>query len=371
MSVFIARDKNGKPKSPFYQYSFQIGGRAFQGSCRTPSKREAQQIERTRRVEAEAELASAARGESGRLSFDEACIRYGKEILDVNVKNAKNRQSLKNALVRLAEHFGLQTQLADITTARVQALIDERRRETRWGRSTTRHPATGEEMPGRAISNATINRLSIQPLRYLLDRARDVWGVRDLPHIEWKKLGKTLRERREIPREVLPHEEGIFEKVLPPHYQLVAEFARVSGLRASACLLRKDEVVGDSIYVTSKGKKLRKTITDAMRAILMEAMANPTDHCFAIKRGPSYRPIKPHALKQAWLRARRLGMPLDLRFHDLRHDFGTKLLRQERDLKKVSKALDHANITTTARYAHVLDEEVVDAMNRLGRYKVA
>jgi site-specific recombinase XerD len=50
------------------------------------------------------------------------------------------------------------------------------------------------------------------------------------------------------------------------------------------------------------------------------------------------------------------------RFHDFRHDVATKVLRETGNLKTVQKLLDHASITTTARYAHVLDEEVAAAM---------
>jgi len=55
----------------------------------------------------------------------------------------------------------------------------------------------------------------------------------------------------------------------------------------------------------------------------------------------------------------------DFRFHDYRHNFATKLLRETKNLKPVQKSLNHRNIKTTAKYAHVLDDEVaagVDAM---------
>jgi site-specific recombinase XerD len=57
------------------------------------------------------------------------------------------------------------------------------------------------------------------------------------------------------------------------------------------------------------------------------------------------------------------------RFHDVRHDFATKLLRQTKSLKLVSIALNHADVKTTSRYAHVLDGEVADALQRLSQSK--
>jgi len=53
------------------------------------------------------------------------------------------------------------------------------------------------------------------------------------------------------------------------------------------------------------------------------------------------------------------------RFHDFRHDFASKLLRETGNLKLVQRALKHADLKTTSRYAHVLDEEVAEAMERV------
>jgi site-specific recombinase XerD len=47
------------------------------------------------------------------------------------------------------------------------------------------------------------------------------------------------------------------------------------------------------------------------------------------------------------------------------HDFGTKLLRETGYLKLVQRALNHADIKTTTRYAHVIDAKVAKAMERV------
>ena len=61
---------------------------------------------------------------------------------------------------------------------------------------------------------------------------------------------------------------------------------------------------------------------------------------------------------------RRVGMA-DFHIHDLRHDFASKLLRSSRNLALVQKALGHSDIKSTVRYAHVLDDEVVEAMDAM------
>ena len=58
----------------------------------------------------------------------------------------------------------------------------------------------------------------------------------------------------------------------------------------------------------------------------------------------------------------------DFRFHDFRHDFATKLLRDTGNLKMVQRALNHADIKSTPlRYAHVLDEDVAAAVERVAK----
>ena len=45
------------------------------------------------------------------------------------------------------------------------------------------------------------------------------------------------------------------------------------------------------------------------------------------------------------------------------------LLRETGNLKLVQRALNHSNIKTTTRYAHVLDHEVADAMERVAELR--
>jgi len=53
----------------------------------------------------------------------------------------------------------------------------------------------------------------------------------------------------------------------------------------------------------------------------------------------------------------------DFRFHDLRHTFATRMLRQTKNLKLVSKLLGHTSVETTTRYAHVMDGDLAEAMD--------
>lgn len=55
----------------------------------------------------------------------------------------------------------------------------------------------------------------------------------------------------------------------------------------------------------------------------------------------------------------------DFTFHDLRHDFATRTLRAGADIVTVSKLLGHSDLKMTMRYAHVNDETLQAAVNRL------
>lgn len=73
-----------------------------------------------------------------------------------------------------------------------------------------------------------------------------------------------------------------------------------------------------------------------------------------------------------WLRkmiprlAAQAGIDKRIHPHTLRHTFATNLLRQEKNLFLVSKALGHANLSTTQIYLHLEDSELEAAMKRLG-----
>ena len=79
-------------------------------------------------------------------------------------------------------------------------------------------------------------------------------------------------------------------------------------------------------------------------------------------KGKRY-PLTANGAKAMWRRLVFMAGVRDFRFHDIRHDVGTKLLRDTGNLKLVQKALNHADIKTTTRYAHVSDEEVAKALD--------
>jgi integrase len=72
------------------------------------------------------------------------------------------------------------------------------------------------------------------------------------------------------------------------------------------------------------------------------------------RRDAVVRPLKRY-LEEA-------GLPVEIRFHDLRHTAGTLALRQGVPLHTVSRMLGHSDpAMTLRRYAHVLEDMREDA----------
>ena len=74
-------------------------------------------------------------------------------------------------------------------------------------------------------------------------------------------------------------------------------------------------------------------------------------------------------LLRAYYDARKKAGLEDVRFHDLRHTFATRLVQAGVDLYTVAKLLGHKDIRMTQRYAHHNSESLrhgVDILDRSG-----
>jgi len=75
------------------------------------------------------------------------------------------------------------------------------------------------------------------------------------------------------------------------------------------------------------------------------------------------KPLK--SIRTAFLNACDRAGIKNLRFHDLRHTFATRLVLAGVDLATVSKLLGHSSIQMTMRYAHPTPEALKNAVNKL------
>jgi integrase len=182
-------------------------------------------------------------------------------------------------------------------------------------------------------------------------------------------------------RELHDDEAAALDAAMRGDYGPFFEFVRASGLRQKECVtLRWSEVNFGTRQIVRIGKGGRRVvfpITDTIREILFPLQGQHAEVVFTYRamygnkrlgrvRGQRY-PLTITGTKTAWQRMRARAGLKDFRFHDYRHDFGTKLLRETGNLKLVQKALNHRDIKSTLRYAHVLDQDVASAVEAVAK----
>lgn len=349
-----------RPRSPFYQYDFVADGCRFVGSTKTANRREAEGIvlelwERARRDAREGRAVKAS------LRLDDVTGLYWAEI---GCHHAGADDTLRD-LGRIVDHFGADRLITDITHADVSAFIAKRRLDV--------SPATGKP-----ISNATVNRSCTVVLKKVMRFVADGSPLVLWPNvIKWKKL--MLTEPLERVRELHTDEAEKLDEATRDDYRPFFEFLHATAVRFDeAVSLTWDQVNFDMRLITRPGKggqRVTNPITATLYRILSPLrghhaisvftyVAKRNDKRKGLVKGQRY-PITYQGAKTAWRRLRKKAKVAGFRLHDLRHDTATKLLRDTHNLKLVQKALNHASLKTTAKYAHVLQDDVADALERV------
>lgn len=228
----------------------------------------------------------------------------------------------------IANFFGYQTDAKNITTTQVDLLRGHLLKQGLTKSTVDRYFAAG-----RAAWNYVI-------------------GV-DNP---WKKAGMFNPDNK-ITRYLSDEERNRLlvacSKVSRELYEIVF-VALGTGLRKSEVLqLRRSQVDFDkqSISLIAKGSKKRLLYpADSVMRLLQDIPDNGLDYFWVDEKG------QPHAKywRYSWHKALKLaGLPLEFRFHDLRHDSATRAYSMTGDIYLVQQLLGHTNISTTMRYAHL------------------
>jgi integrase len=348
-------------KSPYWQFDFEVGGHRFYGSTKRTTRREAEAVERAEREKAERQV-KQAKAAATSLRLDDIAGRYWEEV----GQHHAGARNTERQLGFLIEFFGKDKPITDITDDDVTKLVA-------WRRG---HRARN----GALISPYTVNDTSEQ-LRQLVGRCK-LWGIHFDHEPQWRR--HKLTEPQERVRELVDDEGERLEAATRDDYAPFFAFARASGLRLKeCCTLTWPEVDfgGRQIRKTGKGgKRVTVPITDTVRSILWPLRGHHPIAVFTyvaqrdidkVVKGKRYHfvagaryPITISGVSTAWRRLRKRANVQGFRFHDHRHDLGTKVLRDTGNLKLVQKALNHSSIRSTMRYAHVLDEDVAAALER-------
>jgi len=353
-----------KPKkSPFYSYDFELYGVRFYGPTKCRSKREAEQFEKERRVEAQRAGRDAHRSANSPMTvnvgFDRFWVEKGK-----NYKGS-SRETFFASLKWLAQQLGKNTLLRDIGPLKITDAIAARLAE--------KVKTAKAERP---IKNATVNRTVIEPLRTVMNRARKNWEQK-VQEINWKDF--MLPEPKERVRELTAdEEERIFVSLREDHHPVVF-FSIVSGFRLRECVnLRWTDIDWGNltISVVGKGDKTNvQPITPDIRDFLWQLRGQHPEKVFTYVAeqtrpqqgrvaGQRY-PITYYGLSTAWRRAKLDAKLIDYRFHDNRHTAATRFLRATGNLKLCQMFLRHEDIATTMKYAHASSDDLRKALNQV------
>jgi integrase len=353
--------KNRDGRSPYWHFDFQVRGHRFHGSTKCTTRREAAKVEAAEREKAKRLTAQLAAAKTS-LRLDDVAERYWQEV----GQHHAGADGTEHRLALLIEFFGKDKLLTDITG-------DDVARFVAWRRG---HRARKVSAAETFISPHTVNHTTKQ-LRTLFARAK-LWGVRFEHEPRWSKHFLAVPPERV--RELSVDEADRLEAATRVDYAPFFAFARASGLRLKECFLRWPEVDFPARQIRKAGKGGRIVtvpITPTIREILWPLRGHHPEFVFTYVcqrrgagphagriKGERY-PLTYQGVLTYWERVRKLAGLTGFRFHDYRHDFASKLLRTTGNLKLVQKALNHRDIKTTLRYAHVLDSDVAEAMERV------
>lgn len=353
-----------------YYFKFQRGGRTFQGSTQETDKARAKAVERTEKIKAEQQM--RAERDTGRrpMTIDQCFTLYTDEVLAHRTTGAQSESDLH----WLEDQLGSDKPLGELTNGDVGAVIKARRDCKK--RSGKDHK--GRELL-KPISEATVNR-TLECLRAALYHARDHHEAFIRPSLKIQKLIEPQQRKREASAQ----EEAAIFAALRDDFHDVVRFALLTGIRFHGCVsLTWPNINFEARTITYRKKRKagrsgdewgHLPMTGEVEAILRRQIGRHrlTVWTYVAEgkkggkdggRGRVYQegqryPVLFWNLQSRWRRALAKAGVVNFRFHDLRHTAATRTLRATGNLALVQNMLGHAKVTTTSRYAHVLDDDL-------------
>jgi integrase len=317
-------------------YRDAIGQQRFE-SCRTHSKKEAEQSLINRRKEAMEGIVPAPPIKP--LALEDLKDRY--------LSFVGHQRGVETKKIHFA-HFARICGNPPIHTLNVEVLDHYR-----------------EHRRGESVGPATINR-EMATLKHALSKA-----------VEWKLLRKALREELTAIKKY-QEPDGRLRYLSGPEecdrlLQACEDFLKPIVLTAIHTGMRKGELLNltwDQVDMTHGFIRLKQTKNGKARALpfnetLWSLFSSLRIHrdvpwVFHDSNGRRYNDVR-HAFNRACDAA---GMT-DFHFHDLRHTFASWLVMKGIPLATVSSLLGHTSPTMTLRYAHLSPKHLTSAVRVL------
>ncbi len=197
--------------------------------------------------------------------------------------------------------------------------------------------------------------------------------VADNPVTKVKKLAPTKRERFLSEKEAAALLDALnameAERSLPKYYADAIRLLLLTGARKREITeLEWSEIDlkrGLIKLPPARSKTGEKLIhLSAPAAAILSACPQGERFVFPAPTDPT-RPAQ--ELQKAWQRVRSRAGLASLRLHDLRHSYASFAVAGGASLTLIGKALGHAQVATTARYAHLGEDPVKQMTERVGQ----
>ena len=333
-----------KNSSQFYWMSFRVNSRRIFESTETTNKKMAEKIYAKR-------LTEITEGkwfpnEARKRTFEEVKERYMAEHSKI-YKTLKSSRRDEGAFKCLSNIFG-SLMLAEITSAKISDYQSLRIRE--------------------GVKPATILReLSI--LRHAINLAVQWEWVEKNP---FSKV-KLEQPNNKIERWITIEEEKRLLDASLPWLKDIIIFALNTGMRQDEILSLQWSQVDlfrrtVSLLITKNKEKRTTPLNQTVYELLKDnsKVRHISGYVFPSQAGTK---IDASNLLKTFYSARKRADLEDVRFHDLRHTFATRLVQAGVDLSVVKELLGHKSITMTMRYAHHNPESLrhgVEVLDRTG-----
>jgi len=317
---------------------------------------------------------------------------YGKEkfyvIVDDYIKYAETNLKSKHTVIPIANSFKSlwgKKQIKDITPNFI-----EKYKSNRNGQIYYQKEVKGKTITKR-ISPATVNR-ELGVLSKIFSIAIDNKKAKENPVAKVEKLKVTNKLERHMTAE----EQDRFIKFCNHNYSYMnvskAELEKITKRFRSysydhvrdialICLntgMRRSEVLNltwDCVDLsanmlcalnTKNGLKNDIPINNIVKNILLERHNTKADNIYVFtnpETGTKYGNIR-----KAFMTVCKMANVPNFRFHDTRHTFASRAIKNNVPVPVLQEILNHKNIRTTMRYVHNTFEQKLNAVNSLNNY---
>lgn len=363
-------------KSRFWQYDFVIEGLRFHGSTGQTTRRAAEKAEERKRRE----VGEGKYGSAENLTLNQACGAWWDDV----GQHRGDAVDVERRLEMIQRLIPPSTRLADIDAETVAAAI-RKRRLIPYQKSNK--PDAKLYMP----TPATVNRDIIEHLRPAMRYAAMLFAKRGLKvqPIPWGKL--RLEEPAGLVKVYAVEEQVAWRAECGPTTGLALDLLLTYGPRFGELFfeLADFDPEGPRLNIRSRlmpdgsRRRGRKRDTGAhvlplklehareIAARVARARAAELEHIWYVevkneKTGAiSLEPLTYYSLQgRLNSAAERAKVSPGRRIHGTRHHAGTAILRKSGNLKLSQRLLGHANIQSTMRYAHALEEDLRAAIEQ-------